>query len=99
VGFVVTPTGRIPLYQDLKALFRGVLFSEYSSDSYSAQFRIRVPENLAKLERVEKAYSALRDPPSEIYELFRQQRERLLRAKSEFGDYIDPGRFPLVERE
>jgi phosphoenolpyruvate carboxykinase (GTP) len=99
VGFAVTPTGRIPLYQDLKALFRGVLFSEYSSDSYSAQFRIRVPENLAKLERVEKAYSALRDPPSEIFEVFHQQRERLLRAKSELGDYIDPDRFPLVERE
>jgi phosphoenolpyruvate carboxykinase (GTP) len=97
MNFAVTPTGRIPLYQDLKALFRDVLGREYTGDSYSEQFRIRVPENLAKLERVSKAYSALRDPPLEIFEVFRQQRERLLKAKSEFGDYIDPDKFMATQ--
>jgi phosphoenolpyruvate carboxykinase (GTP) len=99
VGFVVTPTGRIPLYQDLKTLFRDVLGREYSSDSYSEQFRIRVPENLAKLDRVSKAYSALKNPPSELFEVFRQQRERLLRVKSELGNYIDPDKFLLMKRD
>jgi len=50
------PTGLIPKYEDLRTLFKQVLSKEYKKEDYTKQFTIRVPENLAKIERVEKFY-------------------------------------------
>ncbi|MEM0331937.1 MAG: phosphoenolpyruvate carboxykinase domain-containing protein, partial [Archaeoglobaceae archaeon] len=54
IGGVETPVGIIPKYEDLKKLFSEVLLKDYSKDDYIKQFTIRVPENLSKIERIEK---------------------------------------------
>ncbi|MFC1646611.1 phosphoenolpyruvate carboxykinase (GTP), partial [Candidatus Omnitrophota bacterium] len=54
VDAIKSPTGLIPKYQDLNALFKQVLKKDYSKEDYIKQFTIRVPENLAKIDRVEK---------------------------------------------
>lgn len=95
VGFIETPTGRIPLYPDLKGLFREVLGMDYREDAYRAQFLTRVPENLAKLDRVERAYREIQDIPTVLYDMFKQQRERLREVQRKLGDYVDPEK--LVE--
>jgi GTP-dependent phosphoenolpyruvate carboxykinase len=48
-----TPTGLIPKYEDLARLFKEHLSRQYSEADYVEQFTIRIPENLAKLDRVE----------------------------------------------
>ena len=56
VEAVKSPTGWIPKYDDLRRLFKQVLSKEYAKEDYVKQFTIRVPENLGKIERVQRFY-------------------------------------------
>ena len=86
-----TPTGKIPKYEDLRKLFKQVLNKEYSKEDYIKQFTIRVPENLAKLDRVAAFYrEEVTDVPAELFQVLDAQRSRLLKVKATFGDYVSP---------
>ena len=93
-GAIRSPTGFLPKYEDLKKLFKRVLGKDYSKADYVKQFTIRVPENLAKIERVQRFYQEnVSDTPAELFELLDQQRQRLVEARERFGDYISPESF------
>jgi phosphoenolpyruvate carboxykinase (GTP) len=93
-GAIRAPTGFLPKYQDLKKLFNRVLSKDYSKEDYVKQFTIRVPENLAKIERVQRFYQEnVADTPAELFEILDQQRQRLVEAKERFGGYISPESF------
>ena len=94
VGAVESPTGYLPKYEDLRKLFDQVLNKEYTKEDYVKQFTIRVPENLAKIERVQRFYQEnVSDTPLEMFGILYLQRERLLKARERFGDYISPENF------
>ena len=94
VGALKAPTGLIPKYEDLRVLFKKVLGKEYRREDYIKQFTIRVPENLAKIERVKRFYKEkVSDTPEELFQILDQQRERLLKTRERFGDYVPPDRF------
>ncbi|MDH7600124.1 MAG: phosphoenolpyruvate carboxykinase domain-containing protein, partial [Sedimentisphaerales bacterium] len=93
------PTGLIPRYQDLVVLFKQVLGKEYTKEDYIRQFTIRVPENLAKLDRVEQFHRQhVEDAPAEVFEVLKAQRARLMEAKEHFGDRINPELLPVEQR-
>ncbi len=88
---IETPTGRIPRYEDLKRLFKEVLNKDYSKADYDKQFMIRVPENIAKIERIKKIYEDdIIDAPKVLFETLEAQRQRLVEAQKKYGDYIPP---------
>jgi phosphoenolpyruvate carboxykinase (GTP) len=92
-----TPTGYMPLYEDLKQLFKEHLGKEYSEDQYEQQFMTRVPELLAKIDRIEQEYSEhVSDAPEILYSLLSEQRERLLEAKQAHGECISPSVFEII---
>jgi phosphoenolpyruvate carboxykinase (GTP) len=94
-GCIQAPTGYIPCYENLKKLFKETLKKDYSQDDYVKQFTIRVAENLAKLERVEKFHHQnVVDAPAELFRVLAQQRERFETAREKYGDYISP--FDLI---
>ena len=98
VEALVTPTGHIPLYADLRRLFKEVLGREYAEADYAEQFKLRIPENLAKLDRIEKTWRAdIPDAPAELFEVLCAQRERLLALQSGSGDYVSPSRFEKTQ--
>ncbi|MGQ9760149.1 MAG: phosphoenolpyruvate carboxykinase (GTP), partial [Candidatus Methanomethylicaceae archaeon] len=71
-----------------------VLGKNYTKEDYIKQFTIRVPENLLKIERVEKFYREnADDAPAELFRVLSEQRERLLKFKDRFGEYISPEKF------
>ena len=83
--------GMIPLYEDLKALFKEVLDKEYSEQDYVDQFMIRIPELLAKLDRMEAIYTEkVTDAPEAMMREMKAQRERLLALQKAKGDYVSP---------
>ncbi|MCL2643525.1 MAG: phosphoenolpyruvate carboxykinase (GTP) [Candidatus Bathyarchaeota archaeon] len=94
VDAIKTPTGLIPKYEDLKTLFKEVLDKDYQKEDYIKQFTIRIPENLAKIERVSKFYQEnVTDIPLEMFGQLYKQRERLTEAQTKHGDYISPEKF------
>jgi len=91
VESIETPTGRIPKYEDLKVLFKKVLNKDYSAEDYTKQFMIRVPESLAKVDRIKKVYETqVIDTPKILFETLEAQRQRLNEAQKKYGDYITP---------
>ena len=91
VDVIETPTGFIPKYEDLAKLFKEQLGKEYSQADYVQQFTIRVPENLAKVDRVEKTYKEkVPDTPQIVFDTFAKVRSRLKAAQDRHGDYISP---------
>jgi phosphoenolpyruvate carboxykinase (GTP) len=94
VEAIKSPTGWLPKYENLRLLFKQVLGKDYGKEDYIKQFTIRVPENLAKIERVQRFYQEnVTDTPLELFGILYLQRERLLEAKKSFGDYIPPESF------
>ena len=94
VDALVTPMGYIPRYADLKRLFREVLDRDYSEADYAEQFKLRIPENLAKLDRIEKTWrTEVEDAPALLFEVLSAQRERLEAARAKFGDCVAPTQF------
>ena len=91
VNAINTPTGRIPKYDDLKKLFKQVLNKEYSKEEYTRQFTIRIPESLAKIERIKTIYETkIKDTPKVLFDILEKQKQRLLEAQNKYGDYIAP---------
>jgi phosphoenolpyruvate carboxykinase (GTP) len=91
VDAIQTPTGFIPIYEDLEKLFKDNLGTQYTKDDYVEQFTIRIPENLAKLDRVEKIYrEKVADTPQILYNIFEDVRKRLKDAQAKHGLYISP---------
>jgi phosphoenolpyruvate carboxykinase (GTP) len=85
------PTGHLPLYADLKKLFKKVLAKAYTEKEYVEQFTIRIPENLAKLDRIEKIYRQdVSDTPPVVLEALAAQRDRLQLLGASKGDYVSP---------
>jgi phosphoenolpyruvate carboxykinase (GTP) len=97
LGAVKTPTGFIPVFEDLEQLFKDNLDKKYTKGGYIEQFTIRIPENLAKLDRVEKIYrEKVADTPQILYDIFDDVRKRLKTAQAKHGLYISP--FDLSEK-
>jgi phosphoenolpyruvate carboxykinase (GTP) len=98
VGALITPTGYIPKYDDLKRLFKSVLDQDYKEKDYEQQFEIEVTELLAKIRRVRRKYRAsVPDAPDILYRLLDAQKFRLLAVRAQFGDSIRPSLFEEVE--
>jgi phosphoenolpyruvate carboxykinase (GTP) len=91
VEAISAPTGLIPRYEDLVPLFRRVLDREYPKEDYVRQFTIRVPENLAKVERVEHYLREnVPNNPQVVYDTLDATRKRLSEAREKYGDYVSP---------
>jgi len=90
VDAITTPTGYIPIYNDLVVLFRRELGKEYSEVDYEEQFMVRIPQHLEKIERIWKIYSEIPDTPKILFEVLDEQKERLKKYRDRYGDYISP---------
>lgn len=91
VEAIETPTGRIPKYEDLKPLFQEILGHEYTKQEYTAQFTVRIPELLAKIERVRAIFlEKVADTPPALMRVLDEQQIRLLDFQKRFGDAITP---------
>ena len=90
VEAIRAPTGLIPMHADLKRLFAEVLERDYTEAEYAEQFKLRIPENLAKIERIEKIYREVADAPQVVFDALAAQRQRLRELQKAKGDYVAP---------
>jgi len=88
---IKTPTGLIPEYKDLKDLFKKVLNKNYSEEDYVKQFTLRIPENIAKIDRLTEIYKTrVTDTPKIVFKVLEEQKERLEKTRKAHGDYVSP---------
>ena len=90
VQAIELPTGYIPEYKDLKALFSRYLKKDFTAADYEEQFKLRIPELLKKIERIEHIYRKIADTPPVVFELLNAQRQRLEKVKGQYGDHVSP---------
>ena len=91
VEAIKTPTGYIPLYEDLKKLFKEVLNQDYSPKAYVEQFTIKVDENLKKIDRIKEIYTTrVENTPAILFNVLDEQKQRLEEAKAKHGALIPP---------
>ena len=93
VDAVITPTGKMPVYEDLKKLFKKVLNKDYMKEDYEKQFSVRVQENLDKIERIANIYNELQGIPKELFDLLNEQKARLIECKNNYGETVSPFKF------
>ncbi len=92
-----TPTGYIPKFDDLKMIFKTLLNKEFTKEDYEKQFTLRIPENLAKIERIEHIYrTKVPDTPVMLFNFLDTQKHRLLETREKFGEYVSPFLFEEV---
>jgi len=92
---IITPIGHLPIYEDLKSLFRVELNKDYSKEEYIMQFSIRINFLLEKLNRIEKLYKAEKEIPKFFWDILFKQRSGLIDLQKKAGkEEITP--FELV---
>ncbi|MBE0601989.1 MAG: phosphoenolpyruvate carboxykinase (GTP), partial [Firmicutes bacterium] len=87
-----TPTGKIPMYADLKALFKKYLDEDFTEETYTYLFTFRCQKWVEKLERA-KAFFKKMDAatPDEIFAYWDAAIDKINAAKAKYGDQIKPG--------
>lgn len=84
------PTGYIPMYEDLKELFKKELNKDFSEELYEKLFTIRVDNYLAKFERIKNIYEKIPDTPREFFDILVWQVKELKKARDKYGSKISP---------
>ncbi|MFX1394276.1 MAG: phosphoenolpyruvate carboxykinase (GTP) [Promethearchaeota archaeon] len=91
---IKTPIGYVPKYEDLKELFEKYLDKDYTKEEYIRQFEIRVTKLLEKLERIEAMYKKEENVPDFLWNIFKEERNKLLSLKQKYKkDEISPLEF------
>ena len=91
VGAIETPVGNIPKYNDLKKLFKNVMKKDFTPADYTKQFTIRVPQNVAKIDRIVDIYkNKVKGTPQVVFEMLAAEKDRLLKMKEKHGDFVSP---------
>ncbi len=91
VEAIKSPAGFIPKYADLQRLFKQVMKKDFTIDDYNKQFMIRIPQNVAKIDRIIEIYTnKIHGTPKMLVEILKLEKERFLALKAAKGDFVTP---------
>ena len=90
VKAIDTPIGYLPLYEDLKALFKETINKDYSEELYDKHFSLYADNIIARIDLQTKAYKEEKDCPSEIFDIYEAQKAALEALKAKYGSVISP---------
>ena len=91
VDAIKTPTGYIPIYNDLVKLFNRELNKDFKEELYRKLFAVRIDKHLEKIARIWKIYSEqVTDTPQKFYDILLEQKKMLEEARMKHGNTIDP---------
>ena len=85
---IKTPIGYLPLYRDLRNLFKVVFDREYTEEEYLQQFSVRVDKYLEKIGRMEEIYRAEPEMPVEFWDFLNWQKAELQAVKAKTGSPV-----------
>lgn len=90
VEVIDTPIGYIPTYEDLKELFNKKINKEYPREIYEMQFSLYIDNIVKRIEMQEEAWSKEENVSPKLFEIYKKQKEELLKLKEEKGAIVKP---------
>jgi len=92
VAAIETPIGMLPKYEDLRTLFAGIK-KEYPKELYDMQFTLYVDNIVHRIDLQTEAYSRENNIPTQLFNVYRKQKEELLKLKERFGPRVQVEKF------
>ncbi len=90
VKAIETPIGYLPLYDDLKRLFKEIIDKEYPLDLYIKQFSLYTDNMIERLEFQIDAYSKEKNIPDTLFKVLHGQKEELMVLRQKKGAIVSP---------
>jgi phosphoenolpyruvate carboxykinase (GTP) len=93
VGYLSTPIGNLPCYNDLAELFEQIIDKGYPRSLYDMQFALYTVKIIQRIELQQKAYTNEEHLPEKLFKILAAQKSGLLDLKEKVGDVIMPDYF------
>jgi len=90
VGCIQTPIGDLPLYEDLKSLFKSIIDKEYSKALYDRQFSLYIDNIVSRIDLQQAAYEKEINIPERLFNILKKQREALFELKTRYANVVTP---------
>jgi phosphoenolpyruvate carboxykinase (GTP) len=90
VGYIKTPIGNLPKFDDLKDLFQSIINKEYTEDLYLKQFSLYIDKIVAKIDLQIEAYGKESNIPGKLFEVLKEQRKGLMALRDKYGPIVKP---------
>jgi phosphoenolpyruvate carboxykinase (GTP) len=98
VAAIQTPVGNLPVYNDLKALFKSIIDKEYSEELYIKQFSLYIDNIIKRIDLQIGAYGKESNVPQTLFDVLNEQKNGLLAVKSRFGPIATPAELEKLEQ-
>ena len=92
VGHISTPIGNLPLYEDLKPLFKAIIDKDYAKEIYLKQFSLYIDPVIKRIDLQKEAYSKEKGIPAVLFDILHHQKNELLLLKEKHGSIVSPDR-------
>jgi phosphoenolpyruvate carboxykinase (GTP) len=90
VQAIDTPIGRLPKYDDLKALFQKIIEKPYPRELYDKQFSLYIDNIVSRIDLQLEAYGKEENLPAKLFDVLKMQRDGLTALKDKFGAIVLP---------
>ncbi len=90
IGYMETPIGNLPKYDDLKLLFKQIIDKEYSKELYTKQFSLYLDNIINRVELQQDAYAKEEGIPQTLFDILAEQKKNLLALKDDHGSIVSP---------
>lgn len=90
MGFISSPIGNLPKYEDLKQLFKEIINKDYQKGTYIKQFSLYIDPIVRRMDLQIDAYSKENGVPSILFEILDRQKKELLTLREKHGSIIAP---------
>lgn len=90
VDCIETPIGDLPLFDDLKALFKSIINKTYPMDLYRQHFSLYIDNIVSRIDLQLDAYSKEERIPERLFTILRKQREELRMLRESYGSVVSP---------
>ncbi len=90
VGHIKTPMGNLPLYDDLKILFKDIIDKEYLESLYEKQFSLYTDNIIKRIDLQIDAYSKDKDIPDMLFKVLDAQKKGIEELKNRLGSVVSP---------
>jgi phosphoenolpyruvate carboxykinase (GTP) len=90
VACIETPIGDLPLFDDLKDLFKSIIDKPYSQDLYNQHFSLYIDNIVSRIDLQIAAYGKEAGIPDRLFDILKKQREALLLLRATYGPVVSP---------